>query len=87
MVGDNQLDIVVVNKRVKKVVVLDVTIQSDNNIRKKEHEKLEKYQEAERGAGKDVGRKGISGTSGDRSSWGYNLKGGRVAPTNPRNNT
>lgn len=27
----------------KKAAVMDITILSDNNIRKKEHEKLEKY--------------------------------------------
>ncbi|TWW74438.1 hypothetical protein D4764_14G0004410 [Takifugu flavidus] len=36
--------IVVVDKHRKTVVVIDVAIASDSNIRKKEHEKLEKYQ-------------------------------------------
>ncbi|KAF7655229.1 hypothetical protein LDENG_00059120 [Lucifuga dentata] len=35
---------VVVNKEQKRVVVIDVAIPSDGNIKKKEHEKLEKYQ-------------------------------------------
>ena len=34
----------VVNQQEKKVVVIDVSIQSVCNMRKKEHEKLEKYQ-------------------------------------------
>ena len=38
----NQLDIVVVNEWVKKAVV-DVAVASDSNIRKKEHEELDKY--------------------------------------------
>lgn len=38
-----QLDIVVVEMQKKRAVVIDVTILSDSNIRKKEHEKLEKY--------------------------------------------
>ena len=33
-----------VDKQDKKSVVVDVVIPSDSNIRKKEHEKLEKYQ-------------------------------------------
>ncbi|TWW57464.1 hypothetical protein D4764_07G0001830 [Takifugu flavidus] len=45
MVVANQPDIVVVDKHRKTVVVIDVAISSDSNIRKKEHEKLEKYQE------------------------------------------
>uniref|UniRef100_A0A096M1X3 Uncharacterized protein n=1 Tax=Poecilia formosa TaxID=48698 RepID=A0A096M1X3_POEFO len=40
----NQPDIVVVDKEQRKAVVVDVAIPSDHNIRKKEHEKLEKYQ-------------------------------------------
>ncbi len=40
----NQPDIVLIDKQQKKAVVIDVAIPSDSNIRKKEHEKLEKYQ-------------------------------------------
>ena len=40
----NQPDIVVVDKEQKKAVVIDVAIPADANIRKKEHEKVEKYQ-------------------------------------------
>ncbi|TWW53461.1 uncharacterized protein LOC130519722 [Takifugu flavidus] len=43
MVVANQPDIVVVDKHQKTVVVIDVAIPNDGNIRKKEHEKLEKY--------------------------------------------
>ena len=34
----------VVCKQKREAVLLDVTIPSDSNIRKKEHKKLEKYQ-------------------------------------------
>ncbi|TWW67366.1 hypothetical protein D4764_02G0004070 [Takifugu flavidus] len=44
MMVTNQPDIVMVDKHQKTVVVIDVAIPSDSNIRKKEHEKLEKYQ-------------------------------------------
>ena len=44
MVMANQPDIVVVDKEQRKAVVVDIAIPSDCNIRKKEHEKLEKYQ-------------------------------------------
>ena len=40
----NQPDIMLIDKQQKKAVVIDVAIPSDNHIRKKEHEKLEKYQ-------------------------------------------
>ena len=40
----NQPDIVVVDREQKRVVVIDVAIPADANIRKKEHEKIEKYQ-------------------------------------------
>ncbi len=40
----NQPDIVVVDKQRKTAVVIEVAIPSDNNIKKKEHEKLKKYQ-------------------------------------------
>ncbi|KAK1798039.1 hypothetical protein P4O66_000539 [Electrophorus voltai] len=44
MVMANQLDIVFVDKQQKSAVVIDVSIPSDCNIRKKEHKKLEEYQ-------------------------------------------
>ncbi|TWW69251.1 hypothetical protein D4764_18G0000570 [Takifugu flavidus] len=44
MVVANEPDIVVVDKHEETVVVIDVAIPNDSNIRKKEHEKLEKYQ-------------------------------------------
>ncbi|XP_078791071.1 uncharacterized protein LOC111949134 [Oryzias latipes] len=40
----NQPDIVEVDKEQRKAIVVDVAVPSDGNIRKKEHEKLEKYQ-------------------------------------------
>ena len=40
----NKADIVVVDKEQKRTVVIDVGIPADANIRKKEHEKIEKYQ-------------------------------------------
>ncbi|XP_051924320.1 uncharacterized protein LOC127602290 [Hippocampus zosterae] len=44
MVMANQPDIVIIDKGKRKAVVVDVAVPSDGNIRKKEHEKLEKYQ-------------------------------------------
>ncbi|KAF7656848.1 hypothetical protein LDENG_00035480 [Lucifuga dentata] len=35
---------VVVDKKQKMAVVIDVAVPADSNIRKKEHEKIEKYQ-------------------------------------------
>ena len=40
LVTTNQPDIASIGKQQKKAVVLDVEIQNDSNIRKKEHEKL-----------------------------------------------
>ena len=40
----NQLHIVMINKLVKKAVVMDATVQTKLSIKKKEHKKLEKYQ-------------------------------------------
>ncbi|XP_068190807.1 uncharacterized protein [Antennarius striatus] len=40
----NKPDIVVMDKEQKRAVVIDVAIPADANIRKKEHEKIEKYQ-------------------------------------------
>ena len=45
MVVANQPDIVMVDQRDKKAVVVDVAITSDSNIRKKEKKKLEKSQQ------------------------------------------
>ncbi|KAF7642179.1 hypothetical protein LDENG_00262910 [Lucifuga dentata] len=41
---DNQPDMVVVDKEQKRTVVIDMAVPADSNIRKKEHEKIEKYQ-------------------------------------------
>ena len=44
LVVANEPDIAVVDEHQKTAVVVDVAIPSGGNIRKKEHEKLEKYQ-------------------------------------------
>ncbi|KAI3362535.1 hypothetical protein L3Q82_012837, partial [Scortum barcoo] len=44
----NQPDIMVVDKKQKRAIVIDVAIPSDSHIKEKEHEKLEKYQQLER---------------------------------------
>ena len=41
----NQPDIVAVDKQRKEAVVMDVAVPSDSSIKKKEYEKLEKYQD------------------------------------------
>ena len=41
----NQQDIVVIDKQKKESVVIDIAVPSDSNIKQKEYEKLEKYQE------------------------------------------
>ncbi|KAF7655094.1 hypothetical protein LDENG_00060930, partial [Lucifuga dentata] len=40
----NQPDMVVVDKEQKRAVVIDVAVPADSNIRKKEHQKIQKYQ-------------------------------------------
>ena len=40
----NQPDIIIVDKQKKELVVIDITVPSDSNIKKKESEKLKKYQ-------------------------------------------
>ncbi|CAK6975403.1 hypothetical protein D4764_15G0008790, partial [Scomber scombrus] len=44
LVMSNQPDIVLIDKKQKKAMVIDVAILSNSNIRKKDHEKLVKYQ-------------------------------------------
>lgn len=61
----------------------DVTIPTDNSIRKKEHEKLKKYHGLKRGARDDVGGEG---KSGGWNAWGCDLQARRVGPTHSRNN-
>ena len=51
--------------------MVEVAIPNDSNIRTKKKTKTREYREmpkAERGAGKDVGSNGISGTSIDMST-------------------
>lgn len=43
--GHRKPDIVVLEKEKKKCIIIDVAIPGDNRIRKKEKEKIEKYQE------------------------------------------
>ncbi|KAF7650224.1 hypothetical protein LDENG_00129190, partial [Lucifuga dentata] len=40
----NQPDMVVVDKQQKRAVVIDVAVPADSNIRKKEHQKIQRYQ-------------------------------------------
>ncbi|KAF7663723.1 hypothetical protein LDENG_00203700, partial [Lucifuga dentata] len=40
----NQPDMVVVDKEQKRAVVIDMAVPADSNIRKKEHQKIQKYQ-------------------------------------------
>lgn len=64
----NQPDILVVNKKDKKAVLVDVT----RNTRARE------IPEVERGAGKDVGSKGFICTSEDRSTGAVTPKLGEL---------
>lgn len=48
----NQPDVVVVDKRLRTAEVIDVDIPRERNIRKKEHEKIQKYQNMEEELGK-----------------------------------
>ena len=58
-------------------------VPSDSNIKKKEHEKLEKYHRLKEEAEK---RGGSEGSTGDRSTPGRDPYTGRVASTGHRNN-
>ncbi|KAK7907599.1 hypothetical protein WMY93_016211 [Mugilogobius chulae] len=76
---ENQPDIVM-GKEQRRAVVIDVT--SDDNIRRKEHEKLEKYREELEKAWK------VKATSGARGDWctgGRDPQTGGVATTYPWN--
>uniref|UniRef100_A0A8C5DHN0 PiggyBac transposable element-derived protein domain-containing protein n=1 Tax=Gouania willdenowi TaxID=441366 RepID=A0A8C5DHN0_GOUWI len=79
---ENQPDIVVVDKEQRKAVVVDIAIPSDFNIRKKEHEKLEKYQGP--GVGENLEGEGISGARGHWGTRGSDPQTGGVAPADPR---
>ncbi|XP_055368940.1 uncharacterized protein LOC129604854 [Betta splendens] len=84
MVMANQPDIVVVDKEQSKAVVVDVAIPSNGNIRKKEHEKLEKYQGLREKLEKAWKVKG--GACVDRSTGGCDPQTGGVATTDPWKN-
>ena len=65
----NQPDTLVVDKLQRKAAVRDVANLRSGNMKKNEHEKLEKHTtRIERGSRKDVGSKGSSGTSGHLST-------------------
>ena len=65
--------------------MVDVTIPNYGNIRKKEHEKLEKYQLMK----EELRRMLLKGLMVPLviGAWDCNPYDGRLAPTNPRNNT
>lgn len=70
-----------VNKFYKKAVVINV-IQSNSNIKMKEHEKLEKILGVEsRTYKKDLESEANSGASSNGSICGFDPQTGRVAPT------
>ena len=64
----NQPDMVIIDNQKKEAVVIDIAVPSDSNIKKKEYEKMEKYQ----GTGEDVKGEGQSGPSNNRSTRSYN---------------
>ena len=69
-----------VDKQDKKAVAVDVIILNNSNIRKKEEKKLEKYNGLKEKLERMWGMKGISGTSGDRSTKGFNTQAPRNNP-------
>ncbi|KAF7642433.1 hypothetical protein LDENG_00258010 [Lucifuga dentata] len=54
----------VVDKQQKRAVVIDVAVPADSNIRKKEHQKIQKYQGL-RGTGTDMEGEVQSGPTGN----------------------
>ena len=78
----NQPDTVVVDKHQRTAVVVDVAILRDGNIRKKEHEKLEKEGEVRQ----NVGFEGSSGTNCDWGTGSCNPQAGLMVPAHTRKN-
>lgn len=67
-----QSDIVVLDKDQKMEKIIHVAIPSDSNVRKKEHEKLGKFQ-VQKVKGDDMGSEDKSGISHDRCTKGCDL--------------
>ena len=78
-----QPDVAVVDKHQRTAVVVDVIIPSKGNIRKKEHEKLEKYQGR---AGKHVECEGSGSASINQGTGCCNPQDGLLAQADTRNN-
>ena len=66
--------------------MVDVVIPSDNRIRKKEHEKQEKYQGMKEKMEKNVECEGSSGANTDQDTGSCNPQTGLLAPADTRNN-
>lgn len=81
----NVTDTVVVDKLQRRAVVIDMAFPDDCNIKKKEHEKLEKHQTLKKRNRKAVENQGLS-DSGYWSIWCCEAQTGSVAPTDLRNN-
>lgn len=71
----------VVDKQEKKAEVVVVEIPSDSDIRKKEHKKLNKYQGLKKEIAEVLESQSIDCPSGQWSTWCFNPRTGRVAPT------
>ncbi|KAF7642936.1 hypothetical protein LDENG_00248050 [Lucifuga dentata] len=82
----NQPDMVVVDKEQKRAVVIDVTVPADSNIRKKEHQKMEKYQGLKEELERTWKVKSKVGPVAHWSARGCDPQTGRVAPRDSRNN-
>ncbi|KAF7649567.1 hypothetical protein LDENG_00139430 [Lucifuga dentata] len=76
---------VVIDKEQKRAVVIDVAVPADSNVRKKEHEKIKKYQELKEELERTWKLKSKC-PSGNWSTWGCDPLTGRVAPRDSRNN-
>ena len=85
LVMANQPDMVVVDKHQRTEVMVQVAIPGDGNIKKKEHEKLKKYQRLKEDLEKNVEREGSSDANSDQDTGSCNPQPGVVAPADTRN--
>ena len=85
LITHHQFDWVVVDKRQRTAVVVDVAIPSEDNVRKKEHEKLKKYQGLKEEL-ENVECEGSSGASCDGGTGSCDTQAGLVAPADTKNN-
>ena len=80
MIEARRPDIVVLHKKEKKCLIVDVAVPGDCKINEKEKEKIDKYQDLRREVSRLAAKESACGTNCNWSPWKYKQELHRLSP-------